>query len=548
MACPRYTERIDIVIFFHHDALLGTDGDPMLAKFFIRQPRSWVYLLALLLPTGTLLLTRFMTSGNQDRPLLIAFIPSIVLSALLGGMIPGLVTTLVAVIGLSYFFYKPIGSLAIGSPHDLLHVGLLVVSGLLVSFFSELLHRTVKNLEDERAKLTESEERFRILVENAGDALYLSDKQGRFLDVNPEAERQTGYSREELLTMSIADVDSQAAPGEEPWKDAPVPGSRLSFETMHRRKDGALYPVEVRAAFFEKGGQLVRMGFARDITVRKQAEQKLSRQKNLLTSLVESTSDAISVKDLSGRYLMVNHAAARIFGKPADQVLGREDTDLLEPEQAAAMKETDRLALAADGPQAVEHYLATADGPRVFLSTKGPLYDERGDKIGLFAISADITDRKHIAEQMMQTEKMASVGGLAAGMAHEINNPLAGILMNVQVLKQRLRLDVEANIRAAEESGCRIECIRQFMERRNIDSFLNATLDAGTRAANIVNNMLEFSRKSSNKHIDTDLNNIIDKSIGICFSSYDVNKKFDYRTIDVIRDYSILPAAQCIEV
>ena len=111
----------------------------------------------------------------------------------------------------------------------------------------------------------------------------------------------------------------------------------------------------------------------------------------------------------------------------------------------------------------------------------------------------DVTQRVHIEEMMVQSEKMMSVGGLAAGMAHEINNPLGAILQSAQVVISHLSPDVPANRAAAEECGCAMEDIRSYVEKRQHSTFLEGIREAGIRAARIVANMLEFSRKSESQ-------------------------------------------------
>ena len=104
---------------------------------------------------------------------------------------------------------------------------------------------------------------------------------------------------------------------------------------------------------------------------------------------------------------------------------------------------------------------------------------------------------------MVQSEKMLSVGGLAAGMAHEINNPLAGVMQTANVMSNRLSdTELPANRLAAEEAGTSMEAIQAFMEARGIFRMLKNIRESGTRAAEIVSNMLSFARKSDSTHVD----------------------------------------------
>ena len=114
----------------------------------------------------------------------------------------------------------------------------------------------------------------------------------------------------------------------------------------------------------------------------------------------------------------------------------------------------------------------------------------------ILMITRDITEWKKMKEMIVQSEKMLSVGGLAAGMAHEINNPLAGILQNVSVLTNRLTENLPANHKAAEAAGTSLSVIRKYLKLRKLPEMLENIRSSGYMAANIVKNMLSFARKS----------------------------------------------------
>lgn len=149
----------------------------------------------------------------------------------------------------------------------------------------------------------------------------------------------------------------------------------------------------------------------------------------------------------------------------------------------------------------------------------------------------DITDRVKLEEMMVQSEKMVSVGGLAAGMAHEINNPLAGILQNVQVLKNRMSNPLPKNIEAAHKLGLDFGMINQYMEDRGMYSLMENVMKAGKRAAEIVENMLSFSRKESQGFSLTNLADLMDKSIDLVQNDYDLKKRFDFKQIKILQQY-----------
>ncbi len=158
----------------------------------------------------------------------------------------------------------------------------------------------------------------------------------------------------------------------------------------------------------------------------------------------------------------------------------------------------------------------------------------------------DTTEKVKIEEMMIQSEKMLSIGGLAAGMAHEINNPLSGIIGNTDVLKNRLSLELPANIKAAETVGTSFNCIKEYAVNRGIPPILENIRQAGSRAATIVSDMLSFSRMSTSAFSTCDLAELLDKTIELASTSYDLKKKFDFRKIKIHRFYNQdMPMVMC---
>ncbi len=142
-------------------------------------------------------------------------------------------------------------------------------------------------------------------------------------------------------------------------------------------------------------------------SVRTQAVQRERLQAlQLLSAVSNSSEDAIYAKDLDGRYTLFNEAASRFVGKPVGEVIGRDDLALFPPEQAAALRQSGQQAIASGHPLSEEHALQTAQGPRIFLSTRGPLHDAAGTLIGEFGISRDITESKRAESALRRVNRM----------------------------------------------------------------------------------------------------------------------------------------------
>lgn len=158
----------------------------------------------------------------------------------------------------------------------------------------------------------------------------------------------------------------------------------------------------------------------------------------------------------------------------------------------------------------------------------------------------DVTDRVRIEEMMIQSEKMLSVGGLAAGMAHEINNPLGVIMQASQNVLRRVSPDLPANEQAARDCGTTLSAVRSYLERREVLTFLEDIRQSGQRSAQIVSNMLSFSRKADGAGTPADMAELLDRTVSLAESDYDLKKSYDFRQIEMVREYEQgMPMAVC---
>jgi two-component system cell cycle sensor histidine kinase/response regulator CckA len=156
----------------------------------------------------------------------------------------------------------------------------------------------------------------------------------------------------------------------------------------------------VMASFVTAGGRLFVVQNQLLISTR-----ELEKNLSLLQGITEGTTDAVFVKDLAGRYLMINSAGARFLGKAVNEVIGKNDSELFVPEVGRAIMERDRKVLQGIETQTYEEFGTAAGVTRLYLSTKGPFRDSGGNVIGLLGICRDITDRKRAEEQVRQSQK-----------------------------------------------------------------------------------------------------------------------------------------------
>ena len=177
-----------------------------------------------------------------------------------------------------------------------------------------------------------------------------------------------------------------------------------------------------------------------------------------------------------------------------------------------------------------------------------PICNHLGKIIGMVLVIRDVSEQRKFEEMVIQTEKMASVGGLAAGMAHEINNPLGIIQQAAQNIRRRIAPELEANKKCATECGVTLGDIRIYLEKRKITDFIEDIQSSGLRAARIVRNMLQFSRRSELQTESIDIPELIERAVELAANDYDLKKKFDFRQIEIIRDYDLkLPEIRVVK-
>lgn len=308
---------------------------------------------------------------------------------------------------------------------------------------------------------------------------------------------------------------------------------------LDRRDIGDELSILVRAI------EDMRCRLKEDIELRKVAEKEAANSRKYIDNITNSMPSMLIGIDERGCIVHWNRQAIEATGISVEFAKGQPLTELLPifknyQHHLAELSAHDEVAIERKVPFRWKDETGTVDIAFYPLSTAG----HRGIVIRV----DNITERIRIEEMMIQSEKMLSVGGLAAGMAHEINNPLGGITQSMQVVRNRLKPDNPANVTFAVDLGVSMVDIHRYLEKRSINKLFDSIQDAGQRAATIVRNMLSFSRKSDFSFQPININELLEKTVALAAHDFDLTKQYDFRKIEYLRQYDpALPLIPCQE-
>jgi two-component system NtrC family sensor kinase len=231
---------------------------------------------------------------------------------------------------------------------------------------------------------------------------------------------------------------------------------------------------------------------------------------------VENARDLLTMKDKDGCYLMINERAASLFDMSPMDFIGRSDLEIFDRKLGESITKKDRAALSSRTAVRIEEVLSIKGKTRYLDTVRFPVFNYRGDLVGICGISREVTKQKRLEMAFIQSEKMAAIGKLAASVAHEINNPLTGILTFAQEMKRDL--DPEP----------------QNPHHEDLDIVIREAM----RCRDIVANLLDYSRFSMTRREQGDLNQVIMRSLEL------VRKQNNFKRIefDLLLDSGLPPA------
>jgi PAS domain S-box-containing protein len=247
------------------------------------------------------------------------------------------------------------------------------------------------------------------ILESTPDIIVVKDRQGRYVAVNSNLANFYGKPIEDILGKDDSELLPPVTAVPRMAKDREIieTGTTETYEEdVSNGESGSTYFLTTKAAWRDAEGNILGIiATARNINDRKQVEADLRERNALLNSILESTPDFIVVKDREGRYVAINSNAANFLGKPSEEIIGKDDLELL-PNAAREIMAKDRQIMATGITETYEEDISPDENPTTFLTTKAPWRDNQGNILGVIATTRDISDRKQAEQKLRQTLEM----------------------------------------------------------------------------------------------------------------------------------------------
>ena len=351
-------------------------------------------------------------------------------------------------------------------------------------------------------KLRSSEEDYKRLFANVGVGVYISSKEGKFLDANKALLDMLGYEdKSEFLKIDIA-KDLYLRPQDRRKFQEMIEhdGQVIDYEVQFKRKDGKAIPVlhTGQARYDQDGNVLGYEGINVDQSQRKQMEKEIREAHDFLDKLIRSSPNAIMATDMKGNIIIWNRAAEETLGYEVDEVIGKMNIIEIYPEEVAKeIMEMLRSPRFGGVGMLKSHPMVYVRPDGVIVEgnlSAAIIYDAQGKEIASVGIFVDLRERldmecelRETQEKLLQSEKLAAMGRLTSQIAHELNNPLYGIMNTLELLKT--------------------EVPAENKRRKILDMALSETV----RLADLLRKMLSFSKPEEEERQLTDVNQVLDE-------------------------------------
>jgi PAS domain S-box-containing protein len=415
------------------------------------------------------------------------------------------------------------------------------------------LRRRIKERERAENALVKLQRDQEQILRAAGEGIYGVDKNGITTFVNPAAANMLGWKPEELIGLNQHDtIHHTKADGTPYIEEECLISASLRDGQIHEgtdevywRKDGTSFPIDyISTPVIEKGEVVGAVITFADISLRQKAEGDITRAQLFLQNIIDSMPSVLIGVNLQGEVTQWNIEASRVTGFEPHEAYGRaldEVCPTLTPHNEAIRKAIEEQKI--ERLESID--FSDLQGERYYVDIMIyplSLVDYKGAVIRI----DDVTGRVLMEERIVQSEKMTSVVGLVEGMAHEINNPLGGIIQGAQNVLRRLSPDLDKNVEVASECGIELEKLQDYMEKRQVPKFLTGIRNSGKRASDIISYMLQFSQIHELPKERRNLEKLIDSVLEMASTDKEFGINHDFSKVEVVREYDPnLPEVLC---
>jgi PAS domain S-box-containing protein len=339
-------------------------------------------------------------------------------------------------------------------------------------------------------------------IDNAYEAMFWFDSQGKCLNANISACQLLGYSKEELLSKSICDIDINCSKENfsRNFQALKELGS-INFETNCKTSAGRLFPADITYSLLSYNGLEYLFIFMRDISERKSAQEALANEKELLQATLRSIGEGVISTDIAGRIIVMNRMAEKILGYGRES-LGMHIDDIFHVFniKTKVREHLVNLLMQSNGfaGHSSKHIFITKDGiEKILLLALSPVKDRESRVIGTVLAFQDITEQARMEEELLKADKLESLGLLAGGIAHDFNNQLTGILGNIGLARIFLEEDKDKAYSRLVIAEKAIENAQSLTQQLLTFSKGGSPIKVASSIEKVIKDTVEFSLRGS---------------------------------------------------
>jgi PAS domain S-box-containing protein len=360
--------------------------------------------------------------------------------------------------------------------------------------------------------------------------------------INKKLVVMTGYSDSNIVGREVgmfyqSNVEFERVDHETYVQIAMRPDHTGTVETQWVRNDGVVADILLRSTPINHHDLSQGVVFtALDITEHKQAQKSIEKAKEEWEQTFNSINEIITIQDKDMRIVRANKAAYDNFEIESDKLLGSKCFEIFrgDSRHCKGCPVVDSIDDSNNHSEVMYH----GKLDKFFHVSSSPIFDEKDELQYLVHVAKDITEQKKIEEQLFVNEKLATIAGLAAGVAHEINTPLSGILQSIQMIERGLSPSISNNHELAMEYGVNLTKVQSYFKKKQLDFFMEGIRDSATTAAKIIKNLLDFSRPHKGEITNTNLPGLLDRVIDLSHADYNLKKKYDIINVKIVKEYA----------